>query len=118
MENETVDNVEVAKQTDAEILEALLTCKSVYAAAARAGVSTSTVYARLRDPSFRVKYAQLQSDQLDAVASGLRRLAQLATAELEEILTGPNTSTKDRLSAIKIALSAGAHYDAITIGKD
>lgn len=95
-------------QNDAILIESLLTSRTIKEAAESAGVSLRTVYYRLADPEFQQLFQALKKEQVQAISSGLNRLAQIALLEVEEIMTNPKTSTKDRLAAARIVLNA--HY--------
>lgn len=96
------------RQNDAKLLEALLTTRTVSEAAKQSEISERTVYNRLADPDFQQLLQGLKKQQIESVSSGLNRLAQIALLEVEEIMTNPKTSTKDRLAAARIVLNA--HY--------
>lgn len=102
------ENCKIA-QNDAILVESLLTSRTVKEAAENAGVSLRTVYYRLADPDFQELYQGLKKQQIENISTQINRLSQLALVEIEEILTSPQTSTKDRLAAARIVLGARNH---------
>lgn len=98
---------------DTRVLCALLTERTIKGAAERAGVSRTTVYARLHDPAFmatleaeRERMAQaVRQSVAEQVADG----AAEAVAALRSIVAGGSifTDEKDRLAAARLLLEAG-----------
>ena len=86
-------------------MEGLLVSPTIRAAAVYADVSPSTVYARLHDEEFMARYRKLQAQRLEALTGAIDRLAQLSLMELERIITSPETSDRDRVSACRTVLS-------------
>lgn len=87
---------------DERLIDALLSERTVKAAAERCGCARSTVYARMADPAF--------SDKLQAAVAERRRISDAFAAQaLEaahgavlELLTAPGVSDDVRLRAASV----------------
>lgn len=93
-------------QGDLLIIEGLLTQPSITAAADYARVSPDTIYRRLREPEFVDELDRLKGERLEYVIAQIDRAAQLAVAELTDIITKEDSTDRDRIAAARTVLAA------------
>ncbi len=83
---------------------ALLTTPDLAAAATAASVSRETVYRWMREPAFQSAIREAEAAALAAVSRSLVRLAQRATATLEEAMSDTTAPLSVRLRAADAVL--------------
>lgn len=86
-------------------LAALLTCRTIGAAAKKAGVTARTLHRWLNDPCFRQAYLAARRQVLEQATSVLQRASAAAVTALEKNLTcGASTA---EIAAAKAILDYG-----------
>jgi len=90
-----------------QVLRNALACgATVEAAALKAGVSSATVYRRLKDKKFQAELQQTLLDMVKRTAGGVTALGIEAVRTLAELLK-PTMPANLRLGAVRIALESG-----------
>lgn len=98
------------KSADPKLFEALVSGRTLTAAAADAGISLATAKRRMVDPTFR---GEVEAAQSDVVNSALRTLAassEAAALTLRNLLS-PKTADSIRLAAAKSILEIARGQD-------
>jgi hypothetical protein len=94
---------------------ALLSEPTLRAAASSAGISETTLWRWLREPSFRVAYRRARQEVLERATIRLAAIAEAAVEALGEIVADPTVSPHVRVSAasriIEFALKAAEIED-------
>ena len=96
--------------SDSELLEKLLVCGSVSAAANDCGLSVSAVYKRLQNEDFRRKYDQLQGIILASVSAALSQSLTDAVSCLQKIVTDEDAPMGTKVSAADSLLRHCCRY--------
>jgi hypothetical protein len=86
-----------AKQEKA--IAALLTEPSVAAAAAKAGIATSTLFGWLRDPTFDTAYRTARRAAVGHAIARLQQLSSVAVVVLATVMADKNTPASVRVAA-------------------
>lgn len=94
----------MAKISDAELIDAILTSETTAQAADRLGVNRSTIHRRLQKADFRAKLNAAQSEQLEGACNTMRGGLQLATQCLLEICTNAKAPPQARVLAARAML--------------
>lgn len=81
---------------------------SIKEAACSAGISESTAYRRLKDPTFRRRISEIRSSFLNEAVGRLSEAANEAVSTLKALLTSSSDSV--RLSAARAILELGAKF--------
>lgn len=98
------------KLNNEKILAALVTCGSIRKAASIAGVSESTVRARLDDPVFRERYDKAKTAILSEACDAITARLTLAIDTLCEVLDNTENAATVRVSAADSLLRHGLRY--------
>src|SRR5262249_3449954 len=97
------------KKSDGDLQTALACGATVEHAARKCGVSTRTVYRRLKDATF-IRQIQATRDELDRRRTdNLTAVGLEAVAALRQLLQ-PTVAAPTRLGAARVALELGARY--------
>lgn len=103
---------------DEKIISALLACPTIRAASAACGVGETQIYARLREPEFKQKYAEARRELLEQNTAALQGHIASAVETMAELCTNKKTPAQTRLSAadsiIRNALKLGEQVDIET----
>ena len=102
------------KNNDEKILSALISTRTISAAAAAAGVSDRAIYTRLSDDAFRAEYERRQSMTLDAACKALQEAMTEAAAVLTSIMKDADTGPTARISAARNVLDYGMKLTELT----
>lgn len=95
-------------------LAALVTCPTIKAAAAAAGIDYRTMRRYLEDPDFAKEYRHLTTEMLaDARMRGQQLLAP-ALDTLAEICTDPEVKNSDRIAAARSILEWATRLTELT----
>ena len=92
------------------ILQALLTHRTVRKAAEAAHVSERVMYNYLSDPAFDARYKAARDDIIRGVSNHLREQMNEAVDIIGNIMRNPNNRPQDRLAAAKAVLEYGNKY--------
>ena len=95
-------------------IEALLTEKSIRAAASSAGVSRQTLYKWLASPHFANALTRAQSEILGQVTRGLVEQSTIATDVLVEVAMNAQAPANARVSAARAVLELAARLTELT----
>lgn len=98
------------KLNDEKILGALVACGSVRGAARVAGVSETTIRARLNDPDFRAQYETAKGAVLEEACDCLAARLTSAVDALSRVLDDDSTPATVRVSAADAVLRHGLRY--------
>lgn len=94
-------------QADQVLLVALACGATIEAAAQKAGISQATVYRRLRDPEFKKRIQQAQSDMVKRTSGTLTAAGMEAIKTLLGLLQSSTTPASVRLGAARAVLELG-----------
>jgi AcrR family transcriptional regulator len=90
-----------------KILEALLACPTVRAAAKVCGVSEMTVYRYLKDPEFKAEYEELKRQTFDEAINFLKSRMSKAVQQLDNLIDNPTVHPRINMeSAMFVATTA------------
>ena len=92
------------------ILEALLSNKTIKAAAEAAKVSERVVYNYLNDPAFEIRYKNARSNIILGVSNNLRSRMNEAVEIIGQIMCDTDVNAGNRLAAAKLILEMGNRY--------
>jgi AcrR family transcriptional regulator len=95
------------RQADQLLLVALACGATVEAAAQKAGLSQATVYRRLRDPEFKKRIQDVQSDMVKRASGTLTAAGMEAIKTLLALLQSSSTPAGVRLGAARAVLELG-----------
>ena len=95
------------RQADQLLLVALACGATVEAAAQKAGLSQATVYRRLRDPEFKERIQDVQSDMVKRASGTLTAAGMEAIKTLLALLQSSSTPAGVRLGAARAVLELG-----------
>lgn len=95
-----------------EIVEALISTRTIKAASQKAGISEASIYRRLRDPEFKKHLHEARKRAWEGAMGYLQAQAQAAAGILVDLMTGGGTETT-RLSAAKEILATGARWQEL-----
>jgi transposase len=95
------------RQADQLLLVALACGATIEAAAQKAGLSQATVYRRLRDPEFKNRIQQAQSDMVKRASGTLTAAGMEAIKTLLGLLQSSTTPASVRLGAARAVLELG-----------
>lgn len=94
----------MAKISDAELIDAILTTENMAQAATRLGINRSTIHRRLQKADFRAKLNAAQSEQLEGACNTMRGGLQAATQCLLEICMNKKAPPQARVLAARAML--------------
>ena len=94
------------KNADNTVILALACGATVESAARQSGVSETTIYRRLNEPSFQLRLREVQADILNRTAAALTAAATESVRTLME-LQKPGTPPATRLGAARAVLELG-----------
>ena len=100
----------MARKNDEQILAALIATGAVRPAAKVAGVSETTIRARLNDPDFRAQYEKAKSEILTEACDALSARLTSAVDALSSVLDSDSTPATVRVSAADSLLRHGLRY--------
>lgn len=86
-------------KNDEIIIAALMANTTVRAAAAACGISETQIYARLRNPAFKERYASARRDLLEQCAAYVQGIVGEALEKMREIMNDVNAGPQVRLNA-------------------
>ena len=92
------------------ILQALLTHRTIKEAAQAARVSERVIYDYLNDMEFESRYKAARDDIIRGVSNHLREQMNEAVDVISGIMHNPENQPKDRLAAAKAVLEYGDKY--------
>jgi len=95
------------RQADQMLLVALACGATIEGAAQKAGLSQATVYRRLRDPEFKNRIQQAQSDMVKRASGTLTAAGMEAIKTLLGLLQSSSTPASVRLGAARAVLELG-----------
>lgn len=98
------------RYTDGQLLEALLQCGTVEAAAQSCGCSKRTIYTRLQDSAFAECLRAYRTERIRAAAGALDSAVLDAVNALTEILHSEDASPSDKLKAAGMVLDMSPRY--------
>lgn len=98
------------KLEDAEILQTLITCGGVSAAAQALDVSKAMIFNRLKDDTFRSQYDCLQGIILSDVSAALVARTSAAANLLADVVENPAEPTGTRVNAANCMLGHCLRY--------
>ena len=98
------------KVDDARLIEVLIECGGVTAAAQKLPLTKAAIYKRLKEPEFRMAYEQAQDGIVSAVAGSLTQALDGAVEALVEVVRNPLNSPGLRISAADSLLRHAARY--------
>lgn len=107
-QHEHSDDPESREIREQLLIQSLLACPSISAAADESAVPRRTVYRWLAKPEFQEKLRQAQRKHFAAAGARLTRLCDTAITAIEDALK-PTEETKDRLKAADLVLSKAIH---------
>lgn len=85
--------------TDEEIVSALIECGTIKAAAGRLGVQIKTIYARMKQDSFKELYNRAKTDLVKAATAKMQGYLVEACAVVAAIMNDTETAQQTRLNA-------------------
>lgn len=91
--------------SDEEIIASLLTSGSLRAAAFSVGISERTLYNRMNDGDFQVKYKSAKADLIRGVVFNLNRQLQAAVDTVVQVMQDENNNAAVRLQAAQTILN-------------
>ena len=94
------------KNADNKVILALACGATVESAARQSGVSETTIYRRLNEPSFQLRLREVQADILNRTAAALTAAATESVRTLME-LQKPGTPPATRLGAARAVIELG-----------
>lgn len=100
----------MARKNDEQILAALIATGAVRPAAKVAGVSETTIRARLNDPDFRAQYEKAKSEILTEACDALSARLTSAVDALSSVLDDDSTPATVKVSAADAILRHGLRY--------
>lgn len=94
------------RKTDKDeiIISALLTTPTIKEAANVCGMSATQIYAHLRDPTFKRKYAKARLNILESNSAKLQHYISMAIDKIAEIIEDENNSPQVRLNACEAVI--------------
>ena len=98
------------KVSDEKLLQTLIECGSVTAAADACGLTRNAVFKRLQNPAFRARHNELQSVVLGSAASELAAGSLEAVEVLRSIMRDYETSKGLKVQAAGLVLTHCAKY--------
>lgn len=98
------------EKTADDILQALLTHRTIREAATAIDVSERTIYDYLKDAEFKSRYKAARDDLVSGVSNHLRERMHEAVNVIAEIMNDTETRPQVRLTAAKTILELGAQY--------
>lgn len=100
--------------TDEQIIAALLQHGTIEKAAAAVGISTRTVYDRMREREFKGLYAHAKADVLRAAVNNMTAQLSVAINEIADIMQDKSANPAIRLQAAQTILNnAGKYWDVL-----
>ena len=94
------------KNADNKVILALACGATIESAARQSGVSETTIYRRLNEPSFQLRLREVQADILNRTAAALTAAATESVRTLME-LQKPGTPPATRLGAARAVIELG-----------
>lgn len=94
------------KLSDEKIIEALMTSKTITAAAEKCGCARSTIHARLNDVVFRITLDEAIEARRNAVNALSAHALEVATETVLELLTEPGVSDDVKIRAASAVFRA------------
>ena len=98
---------------DEIIISALLQNGTIEKAAAAAGVSTRTIYDRMREQEFSGLYAHAKADMLRAAVQNMNDRLSLAIDVIAEIMQDNSANPATRLQACQTLLNVCGKYNEL-----
>lgn len=99
-------NAAYGQETRTRALEALLSSKSISAAATKSGFAETTLARYLKEPDFLEAYREASSRCYSFTVDVLKTASIQAIATLVEVMNDPRTSDRIRLEAARSILDA------------
>lgn len=96
--------------TDGQLLEALLQCGTVEAAAQSCGCSKRTIYVRMQDSSFTACLNAYRAERLRQTAQALDCAAVEAVQTLQSIMQDDAATNADKIRAAALVLDQRQSY--------
>lgn len=100
----------MAKINDDEILAALISNRTITAAASALGISPRTIHSRMQSGTFRARLEALRADTLRAVCGELQQASLMGALTLTEIMSDAGAPHAARLAAAREALRFASDY--------
>lgn len=97
--------------TDEQIISALLQTGTIEKAAAAAGVSTRTIYDRMREQEFKGLYAHAKAAILRAAVNSMNEKLSAAVDEIADIMQDKSVNPATRLQAAQTLLNNAGKYN-------
>lgn len=108
----------VQQITDEQVIEAILTRRTVEDQAAYLGCNRSTIYRRRQDPAFMEKLEEIRRERFGHIVETVERSAQFAILELEAIATDPTAPAQARVSAANALLTHMGKFAEIELKRE
>lgn len=86
---------------DEIILQALLSCSTIKQASEVTGIPEPTIYSKLRNDNFKLRYNEAKRRILDGTVNMLRSQLQSATATIINIMNDTSVAAQTRLNAAR-----------------
>lgn len=93
------------ERTDEEILSALMTHRTYQEAADSLGISRRTIYNRMKDTDFMVKYQRARAEVVHGAVASLNQHIAEAVDVMAEIMANADVNPAVRLQAAQCVLS-------------
>ena len=99
---------------DEQIIAALLQHGTIEKAAAAVGISTRTIYDRMREQEFKGLYSHAKADVLRAAVNNMNAQLSVAINEIADIMQDKSVNPAIRLQAAQTILNnAGKYWDTL-----
>lgn len=95
------------KISDEEIIAAILSCPTNLQAAEKCGLSEGQMYKRMREESFRLKYAEAKTSLLERATALMQSNMSEAVSTMAEIMRNDKNSPQVRLNAADAIIRNG-----------
>jgi hypothetical protein len=102
-----IDESDNSKANHAPAIAALLSTRTVRAAAVKCKLSEPTLYRLLQLPEFKTKYRAARRELVENTITQLQRDGADAAAALREIVKDKKTAASVRVSAARVILETG-----------
>ena len=100
----------MAKVNDEQLIAGLLRYGSVRAAAAALKTGERTIYARMKNGTFKEQYLQARADLLREAVQEIAQQRSAALAVILEVMQDKETNPATRLQAAQTVLNSEAKY--------
>lgn len=100
----------MAKVTDEKLIAGLLRYGSIRATAAALNTGESTIYARMKNGTFKEQYLQARADLLREAVQEIAQQRAAALAVILEVMQDKETNPATRLQAAQTVLNSEAKY--------